>query len=78
MEIATLSSKGQLTIPKDIREEYGFTAGDRILFERVKEGMLIRKNVKDFMDYEGFLKGVRPMPEQEAAEAIISHIMGDE
>jgi len=32
MSITTVTAKGQVTIPKDIRESLGLTQGDRVLF----------------------------------------------
>ncbi len=32
MEEATITSKGQVTIPKDIRQRYGLTEGKKIAF----------------------------------------------
>ncbi len=37
MARATLTSKGQLTLPKEIREHLGLKPGDRVVFE-VEEG----------------------------------------
>ena len=36
MEIAKVTSKGQITIPVDIRKRFGFQEGDKVLF--VEEG----------------------------------------
>jgi AbrB family looped-hinge helix DNA binding protein len=35
---ATLTSKGQITIPSDVRNDLGVSAGDKIRFERLKGG----------------------------------------
>jgi antitoxin PrlF len=35
---ATLTSKGQLTVPKEIREKLGLRVGDRLVFELLEEG----------------------------------------
>lgn len=38
MSIATMTSKGQITVPKDIRDELGLTAGSRVMFVRLRNG----------------------------------------
>ena len=35
MATATMTSKGQVTIPKEIRDELGLAAGSKVLFVRV-------------------------------------------
>ena len=40
MTTATLSSKGQITIPKSIREHYGLKAGDKIEFLEDDRGIV--------------------------------------
>ena len=42
MEIAKLTSKGQITIPKAVREELGVTTGDKLLFIRCENGFVVR------------------------------------
>lgn len=38
MTAATLTSKGQLTLPKDVREALGVGPGDRVDFVRMEDG----------------------------------------
>lgn len=40
---STISSKGQVTVPAEVREQFGLDAGTVILFEVRKEGVLLRK-----------------------------------
>jgi len=38
MTAAKLTSKGQLTLPKDVREALGVSPGDRVDFVRMEDG----------------------------------------
>ncbi len=38
MAEATITSKGQITIPAEVRKDLGLDAGDRIVFVRSKQG----------------------------------------
>lgn len=49
---ATLSSKGQITLPKSVRDALGLKEGDRVLF-RVLEGRAVLAKVEDFLDLAG-------------------------
>jgi len=49
---ATLTSKGQITIPKEVREALGLDAGDRVYF-RVSEGGAVMTKTPDFIDLGG-------------------------
>jgi AbrB family looped-hinge helix DNA binding protein len=40
---STISTKGQITIPVELREELGLVPGTPVLFERRPEGALLRK-----------------------------------
>jgi antitoxin PrlF len=46
---ATLTSKGQVTIPKDVRDALGLRVGDRVYF-RVHDGGALITKVADFLD----------------------------
>jgi len=61
----TLTSKGQTTIPKEIRDGLGMKPGDRISFTLMPDGTVImRVKRKSVMDLAGVLhkKGRKPVP----------------
>lgn len=60
---ATITSKGQLTIPKSVRDELNLIPGDRLEFE-VINGQASVKKAPSVADLLGTLK---PAPEQESA-----------
>jgi len=49
---ATMTSKGQITLPKRVREALGLHAGDRVMF-RVHEGRAVLAKVPDFLELAG-------------------------
>jgi AbrB family looped-hinge helix DNA binding protein len=49
---ATLTSKGQITLPKSVRDALDLKEGDRVLF-RVLEGRAVLAKVEDFLDLAG-------------------------
>jgi looped-hinge helix DNA binding domain, AbrB family len=54
---STLTSKGQTTIPKDIRETLGMKSGDRMTFTMLPDGtVLLRVKNKSVMSLAGSLK----------------------
>lgn len=42
-EMATVTSKGQITIPSRIRTEYGLEQGDRLLVVPTEYGLVLKK-----------------------------------
>ncbi|XGI83554.1 AbrB/MazE/SpoVT family DNA-binding domain-containing protein [Halorutilales archaeon Cl-col2-1] len=42
-EIATVSSKGQITIPSSLRERYEIDEGDRLLAVPTQHGIVLKK-----------------------------------
>jgi AbrB family looped-hinge helix DNA binding protein len=61
MATATVTSKGQVTIPKEIRELLGLDSGDRINFVIEDDGRVtFRPATKDIRS----LKGIVPKPDK--------------
>jgi antitoxin PrlF len=54
---ATVTAKGQVTIPKQVRDELGLQIGDRVLF-RVVGGRALLARTADLLD----LAGAVPVP----------------
>jgi len=54
---ATMTSKGQVTVPKAVREALDLRAGDDVIF-RVENGRATLAKVADFLD----LAGTIPVP----------------
>lgn len=53
---ATLTSKGQTTIPQEIRDGLGMKAGDRMMFTLLPDGtVLLRPKKKNLMNLAGRL-----------------------
>ena len=62
---ATLTSKGQTTIPKEIRDSLSLKAGDRMTFTLMPDAtVLMRVKSKSVAELAGVLheKGLKPVP----------------
>jgi len=42
-QITRITRKGQVTIPKELREEFGLEPGDELLWEESEDGIRVRK-----------------------------------
>ncbi len=71
---ATVTSKGQVTIPKEVRVRLGITTGDRLDFEVLPNGTLTAKRRRQgsLADVLGILQrpGQRAVSVEEMNEAI--------
>jgi AbrB family looped-hinge helix DNA binding protein len=61
MTTATITSKGQVTIPKDVRTRLGIDAGDRVEFVEIQDGVF--QIVAATQDVQA-LKGIVPSPKK--------------
>lgn len=57
MSEATLTSKGQVTIPADIRKAMGLEAGERVVFTQLDDGTTVmRAKTRSLPELKGLLK----------------------
>jgi AbrB family looped-hinge helix DNA binding protein len=57
MKAYTITPKGQVTIPTEIREKMKLKPGDKIIYEDTTAGILLRPVKTDIMADFGFMKG---------------------
>ena len=67
MKVYTITPKGQVTIPVEIREKLKLYPGDKITYEDTAAGVLIKPAKRDMLGDFGFLKAHE---ETEALEEI--------
>jgi AbrB family looped-hinge helix DNA binding protein len=61
MESSVLTTKGQLLIPKRLRNKYGIKAGVRVAFIETFDGVLLKPMDNKFFDqFAGMLKDEAP------------------
>lgn len=79
MSTATVTSKGQVTIPKDVRDALGLEAGHRVSFQLREDGVveMVPENV-DLMSLCGILKpSVKGVTIEDMARAIRQGAVGE-
>lgn len=60
MSEATVTSKGQITIPADIRKALGLTTGERVIFTQLDDGTTVmRAKTRSILELQGMLKPAR-------------------
>ena len=62
MSVSTITSKGQTTVPKEVRERLHLRAGDRLEFVILDDAVVLRAASRDVRDLKGFL----PKPKKAA------------
>ena len=79
MATAALTSKGQITIPIEVREELGLKAGDRIEFVKSEGGkFFIQPKKGSIMNLRGMFKwSGKPVSVEEMDEAIARQVLED-
>ena len=79
---ATLTSKGQLTLPKSLRDDLGLKSGDSVSFEKTGDGTYeLRRKEKPSLDdiigaFAPFMK--HPPLSDEECEAGIGQMLADD
>ncbi len=63
MAVATMTSKGQITIPIQVRSALGLDAGDRVEFVEVEKGQFaIVAATRSVQELKGLFQGKRSKP----------------
>ncbi|MGH9390601.1 MAG: AbrB/MazE/SpoVT family DNA-binding domain-containing protein [Vicinamibacteria bacterium] len=80
MARATVTSKGQLTLPKEIREHLGVREGDRVEFRADRGGRVwVEPATQDLMSLRGLFGPVdRARSQEELDQAVQRGAAGDE
>ncbi len=65
MKAYTITPKGQVTIPVEIRVKMKLKPGDKIIYEDRTGGIFLRPASSDMLTDFGFLKGRRKSPDLE-------------
>lgn len=65
MPIATVSAKGQITLPASLRRQLGIKPHDRLLVELADDAIVI-KLAPNLFEFEGFLGKGLPATEEKA------------
>jgi antitoxin PrlF len=76
MDIATVTSKGQITVPVRMREKLGLRPGSKLVFEEQPNGnFVVRKKKGDIRDLKGIVpKPGRPLSVEEMDDAIAAAV----
>ncbi|MGA3130473.1 MAG: AbrB/MazE/SpoVT family DNA-binding domain-containing protein [Terracidiphilus sp.] len=78
MPTATVTSKGQITIPIEVREALNLKTGEKVIFFPGEDGEFIVRRVGSIKDLRGCLAGlVPPMTVEEMDEAIGNAVTED-
>jgi len=77
MPTATVTSKGQVTIPKAVRDTLGIGAGDRVAFVVRDDGVVeLRPETIDLRELYGALAGSgRRMTIEEMSEGVVEAVV---
>lgn len=72
MSVATVTSKGQITLPKDVRDDLHLKEGDRVSFEKIGGRYVLRPQNRSVTDLAGALHrpGQKAMTIREMDDAL--------
>jgi len=79
MSVATVTSKGQITIPQDVREQFGIVTGTRVEFA-VRDGGVLEciPRTGSIMDVKGLLKWDGPSVSLEQMDEAVGEYLGEQ
>lgn len=75
MPICTVTSKSQITIPREVRQRMGLRAGDRIEFVEQNGSYVLRKHLDEspLKEWRGYLKDL----EGRTADEVVDELRGE-
>ncbi len=73
MNKATISSKGQVTIPVAYRRRWKLAAGNEVQIEQLADGTVQLKPVKSILDLAGILQRRGPAPSVQEMRQAAEH-----
>ena len=74
MSLATVSSKGQVTLPAKIRAMLGIRSKDKVQFI-IRDNEIIIKPLRSFRELRGTIKPKKGDPRKAARDAAARHVM---
>lgn len=79
MPVATVTSKGQVTIPKEVRTELGIETGTSVMFVRTPQGYLLRPTGQSLARLRGIVKyDGPPVTIEDMNEGVLDAVAEDE
>ncbi len=57
MKAYSITAKGQVTVPLEIRERLKLKPGDKVIYQDMEEGILLKPAKRNMLTDFGFLKG---------------------
>ena len=76
---ATLTSKGQITLPKALRDTMHLKTGDKLMFEETSDGgFTVKPRLTDVRSLKGMIKySGKPVSVEAMNQAIAGHVAKD-
>ncbi len=71
---STISSKGQITVPKAVRDRLGLRAGTRVEFELLERGVMLRKGRAGGARPVDLVRGI--LPRRASTDRVIDDMRG--
>ncbi len=77
MSFATISSKGQITLPSDIRNKLDIKPKDKVEVI-IRDGEIILKSVPSFRKLRGSIPGKKGSARRAMETAVSKHVTGED
>ena len=74
MSLATVSSKGQITLPTKIRKILGIRSKDKVQFI-IRDNEIVIKPLRSFRELRGTIKPKKGDPRKTTRAAVARHVM---